>query len=379
MTMTATYSPEDNALRLYATTRLDAETYKRVKEAGFRWAPQQELFKAPMWTPAREDLLLELCGSIDDEDTSLVERAEARAERFEDYSEKRATEAGSTHKAVESIMRFIPPGQPLLVNHHSYKHALKDKERIENGLRKAVSLWRTSQYWTDRAAGALRHAKYKERPDVRARRIKTLEADLRKYERNYKDAATKLRLWSQEGLTLAQAQQIANFCHVIVCETDGSRWSAWDVLRPDADRYTRCPAWTVDQVVAHMQTAYPPYLAICQRWIEHYTNRISYERALLETAGGIAADQVRPEKGGACKCWVGRLRQEWTLIQKVNKVSVTVEDNWGNNGTNFTRTVPITDLQALMSKADVEAYRAEGRLQMNAYQSGFWVLSEPSL
>ena len=37
-----------------------------------------------MWTPEREDLLLELCGEIEDEDTTLIERAEARAERFED-------------------------------------------------------------------------------------------------------------------------------------------------------------------------------------------------------------------------------------------------------------------------------------------------------
>ncbi len=40
MTYTATYSPEDNKLRLYASERLDAETYAKVKKAGFSWAPQ---------------------------------------------------------------------------------------------------------------------------------------------------------------------------------------------------------------------------------------------------------------------------------------------------------------------------------------------------
>lgn len=87
----ATYSPEDNKLRLYASTRLDPELYARVKAAGFKWAPKQDLFVAPMWTPGREDLLMELAGDIGDEDTSLVDRAEARAERFEGYSEKRST------------------------------------------------------------------------------------------------------------------------------------------------------------------------------------------------------------------------------------------------------------------------------------------------
>ena len=42
--MQATYSPEDNKLRLYSHTRLDSETYAKVKAAGFRWAPKQELF-----------------------------------------------------------------------------------------------------------------------------------------------------------------------------------------------------------------------------------------------------------------------------------------------------------------------------------------------
>ena len=64
----ATYSPDDNKLRLYAGGRLPADLYARVKAAGFKWAPQQQLFVAPMWTPQREDLALELCGEIDDEE-----------------------------------------------------------------------------------------------------------------------------------------------------------------------------------------------------------------------------------------------------------------------------------------------------------------------
>ena len=78
----ATYSPDDNKLRLYAVSRLDPETYKKVHDAGFRWAPKQALFVAPAWTPGREDVLLSLAGEIVDEDSTLAERQEARAERF---------------------------------------------------------------------------------------------------------------------------------------------------------------------------------------------------------------------------------------------------------------------------------------------------------
>jgi len=93
MTYTATYSPEDNKLRLYSSTRLDRELYARVRGAGFIYAPKQELFVAPMWTPEREDFLIELCGEIDDEDKSLVERAEERADLFVDYKDKRISDA----------------------------------------------------------------------------------------------------------------------------------------------------------------------------------------------------------------------------------------------------------------------------------------------
>jgi hypothetical protein len=37
--------------KVYSATRLDKDLYNRVKTAGFKWAPKQELFAAPAWTP----------------------------------------------------------------------------------------------------------------------------------------------------------------------------------------------------------------------------------------------------------------------------------------------------------------------------------------
>jgi hypothetical protein len=194
---TATYSPDDNTLRLYASTRLSPDDDARVKAAGFRWAPQQDLFVAPMWTPHREDLLLELAGEIDDEDTSLTDRASDRAERFDHYHDRRLQEAARTHAAVSALADGIPLGQPILVGHHSERRARRDAERIQPGTVKAVQLWRTSEYWTRRAAGALRHAKYKERPDVRARRIKTLDTAARNATRQLEASDALVAHWRQ--------------------------------------------------------------------------------------------------------------------------------------------------------------------------------------
>lgn len=315
---TATYSPDDNKLRLYPGYRLSAEEYNRVKVAGFKWAPKQELFVAPMWTPGREDLLIEMCGEIGDEDTSLLDRAEERADRFEDYSDKRQKEAESARARVSSIADNIPLGQPILIGHHSERHARKHAEQIENGMRKAVKAWETSQYWEYRAAGAIAHAKHKERPDVRARRIKTIEAEKRKTERNKAEAEKWLGAWSKDGLTFDEAVNISNYCWLDLPRKEGDR--------PDFDQEPSANAAltnaypnlyaprTVAEVVEVAKRRYPPTVAHCARWIAHYENRLIYERAMLAEQGGTAADKFNLEIGGRVL-----VRGEWTTIVRINK------------------------------------------------------------
>ncbi len=277
---TATYSPDDNKLRLYASSRLDAETYARVKAAGFAWAPKQELFVAPMWTPAREDLALELAGEIGDEDKSLTERAEERAERFDDYSAKRAADANRAHEAVADIAERFEFGQPILVGHHSERKARKDAERMESGMRRAVNAFETSQYWVGRAAGAIRAAKYKEKPEVRARRIKTIEADKRKAERNIAEAQKHLDLYARpEGLTPSEKYP-HGILFAYLCAWGGG-------LSYEAARALEKAPETLPEVLASATKGQHAYIAHLQRWIAHYDNRLAYERAMLGEAGRL--------------------------------------------------------------------------------------------
>ncbi len=386
MKHTATYSPEDNKLRLYPAHRLDADDYAKVKAAGFAWAPKQELFVAPAWTPAREDLLLAMCeDGIGDEDTSLVERAEDRAERFEDYSAKREKDAERAHAAVSAIADGIPLGQPILVGHHSERHARRDAEKIENGMRRAVNAWKTARYWEQRAAGALAHAKYKELPGVRARRIKTLEAERRKIERAEAKREACRKIWERVQ-TLDDAR--------IVCGRTEAGWLSCckhptldqylhpsDVLPfEDRDEYKRTtyPTWTLEQVKERAAIAYAPPGPDhhSTRWLEHLDNRLAYERAMLAESGGTVADRTKPEKAGAVRCWCSPRGGGWSKVQKVNKVSVTVLDNWGNGGKDFTRTVPFTDLRGVMTAAEVEQARADGRM-VGEDSRGFALTGEP--
>ena len=295
---TATYSPDDNKLRIYTESRLDKETYQRSRNAGFRWAPKQELFYAT-WSPKAEDFAIELAGQIDDDDSSLMDRAEDRSERFEQYSDNRARDAEQAREAVDRIADNIPLGQPILIGHHSQKHAERDAKRIENGMRKAIKAFKTSEYWTYRAKAAIRHASYKERPDVRARRIKKLEAALRKQNKNHDKAALLRGRWAEILTTdkvrkkngepttaMERALHLTNFYdHSSFCFTldeyprdePASQYegpmSLWSALEGGVI--------TVEQAQAIAVPRHTRGVEYALRWIEHLENRLAYERAML--------------------------------------------------------------------------------------------------
>jgi hypothetical protein len=367
---TATYSPEDDKLRLSAAVRLDEETYKRVDAAGFRWAPKQQVFFA-VWSPAREDLLLELAGEIGDEDTSLVQRAEERAGRFDGYSTRRAEEAHRAKAAVAELADGIPFGQPILVGHHSERRARRDAEKIQRGMQQAVRLWDTASYWTDRAAGALRRAKYLERPDVRARRIKKLESERRKMVRQQKDGESAVKVWStlHEPGRLKRDGVPLTFREATLYVAGNSRTAPMGVYCDLVDEKI-----TPEEAQARAVAAAERAAALAERWVAHLDNRIAYERAMLNEAGGTEADKTRPEKGGAVRCWASPGHGAgWSYIRKVNRVSVTVADSYGPGSRVFTRTMPFDKLLAVMTAAEVEAARAEGRITEAEDGTGFFL------
>lgn len=321
---TATYSPEDNKLRMSPAHRLDKAEYERFKANGFAWAPKQELFVAGMWTPEREDLLIELCGEIDDEDKSLVERAEERAERFEGYSENRAEDAERARNHVASIADGIPMGQPILVGHHSERHARRDADKIENGMRRAVKMWETAKYWEDRAAGALAHAKYKELPAVRHRRIKGIEADMRKAIKSRDDVAARFKAWvmcaaiEDDEKRAKVALIIANTCGSFQMprkEGDKEGFNC-DVYEALTGGYPSIYAPRTLAEVLEQTTGprYPRTIARYERWIQHYQNRLAYERAMLAEGGGLVAQNHDIQLGG--RVLVGGV---WLPVTKINR------------------------------------------------------------
>jgi len=76
----------------------------------------------------------------------------------------------------------------------------------------------------------------------------------------------------------------------------------------------RCGIARREHDEARAQEVYPPLIAHYQRWIDHYANRIEYEKAMLDEGGGLVADQVAFEVGGRVL-----VRGEWVTILKINK------------------------------------------------------------
>lgn len=144
-----------------------------------------------------------------------------------------------------------------------------------------------------------------------------LAADLRKQERVKADAERFEKLWSAEGLTWERARSIANYDHTSRCYTlaeyprelpvsqyEGPMglWSALDGII------------TAEQAVAIAILVHQVTMDRAERWIQHLTNRIEYERAMLGDNVVAERPEVNLEVGGRVL-----IRKEWVTILKLNK------------------------------------------------------------
>lgn len=321
--MRATYSPEDNKLRVYPDgERVDSvlsdQEYEKFKSAGYRWAAKQECFVCPRWTPSAENWALDLAGEIDDEDYSAAERSADRAERYGDYRDKRANEAGAAADAFAA--------GPSSYGAQSAARAERLAARHDRHRGNAVNCWDKAEYWQERTRGVIRHALHRAKPEVRRSRIKRLEAEQRKHEKERASAVRAFRAW-QSIPTLAGADEAGNrdsgaWKIAYICANTHSH--GFDYEHPRTGRKS--------SLYSHLTDATDPitpaesaslYLAgrsdpaddasRWARWSRHYELRLEYERAMLANEGGAATD-VEIEPGG----WVGKFQ-----VQQVNRSAAT--------------------------------------------------------
>ncbi len=311
----ATYCPEDDKLRLYVG-RVPRDEYEALRREGWTSTPKQSEagqgeFVA-VWTESREDTALSYAGFIGDEDAGPAERAAARAERFAGYREARREDAGYYADRYD--------GQPMAHGFQDPRRAERAAARHDRQADHAVNNWERAEYWTSRTAGVISNALHRASPGVRMGRIKILEAEIRKSEKNWQEYEDRRALWIKFQDNPEAIRTLA-----------GNSWSYGDEYQHPRNPEKRS-AWLSDmmeeqdpitaaEAVALYLEKNQSFAGVESRWMQHARLRLAYENQMIEAEGGRAG-AVDMEPGG----WLGG-RQ----IVKANKsnasgrvVSVTV-------------------------------------------------------
>jgi hypothetical protein len=212
-----THTRQDGTV-VEGTARGDG-TAEILKRAGFRWAPSIKAWivqqsrdrEAKTWKidAAAEGLRaagFEVAVSIDDTprafadaEADRAERIADRAERLEDRAGRAAAESEARYAAARQMLDIIPPGQPILVGHHSERRHRRDLERIDNNLRRSVEEERNAKHYQRAAAVAGDYTARRESLPTTLRRIGKLEAEERKTRRDMEPCPVSGKRVKPEG------------------------------------------------------------------------------------------------------------------------------------------------------------------------------------
>jgi hypothetical protein len=236
--------------------------------------------------------------AMEDAEADRAERMDDRAAALRAKAARKGAEAAGRHAAADAISDGIPMGQPILVGHHSERRHRRDLERMHNHTRKGIELGREAEQAAGRAESAERHMDVRQAPGVVARRIERLEADRRKVQRNL------------DGYTRNHRDHSGAIYHQ-------------EVSAPASGRYREqmeASAAELDEKI-------------------RYWKGVQAEQRESGTPAPPGPDSVKV--GDWVGSWAG-----WREVVRVNKVSVTVWDDYGNGPeSRFKRTIRFSDIR----------------------------------
>lgn len=94
------------------------------------------------------------------------ERREARAARLREQAERKDAQAAAARQAERQILDRIPPGQPILVGHHSEKRHRRDLARADSLMRKSLDTGDAARARADEIERQADAAIYDDDPDA---------------------------------------------------------------------------------------------------------------------------------------------------------------------------------------------------------------------
>lgn len=255
---------------------------------------------------------------FEEQEADRADRMDDRATALHAKADRKAGEAEHRYQAAREIGDNIPMGQPVLVGHHSERGHRRDLARMDGHMRASVEADREATTAADRAAAAERHMDARNNPRRVYRRIRKLEADLRRAQR-YLDGYTTRHLDGQGN-----------------------------------------PVYVFEHGPAEGRGKEQHELEVA-----HLTEQLRGWREALDAAKSagvwVPTELADVSKGDWIKSWAG-----WKQVVRVNKVSVTVEDSCGEGRPTFTRTIKIDEIREHRTNSPFEPTPAEVAIDLDA-------------
>ena len=211
-------------------------------------------------------------------------RKVAKAERYQGYAKNAEARSQAAGDRVRQITDRIPFGQPILVGHHSERHARADQKRIERGMDKSVSEGQKAKYFERQSLSLERQAEDTHSFRFICNRIEEKTAEVAKYKRLLNG---QYYVYSEPGSMVISDDYRAQLNGLLAA---------------------------AEEALAHWQK-----------------RKLDF--------GEEVPSPTTIQVGMAVQSWAG-----WNNVLRVNPKSVTIQDRWPG-GTEFKRTIKYQDIR----------------------------------
>jgi hypothetical protein len=146
----------------FIVTGTKYEDRTEMRGLGLRWDRDQKAWRGKLTPKDAEKLKKRFTVETDEEFTKsrqreqLREKRLAKAEKYEEWAEKQEQKKKELFDEHDKLLSVIPPGQPILVGHHSEKRHRKHLEHIDNLGKKGLEAMKQAESHKRKAA-TLKH------------------------------------------------------------------------------------------------------------------------------------------------------------------------------------------------------------------------------
>lgn len=162
-------------------TREQPELYEALKANKWKWGGYRKQWFTPSHFP-------DLPQGMFYANAGPAFYSEENAERIEARATK-ARETSTAHlERSDKLASIIPDGQPMLIDHYSYRSDLSYRKKIWRQMDLFVAFYKKAEWLDNRAEGSRRLQRRTTNISMMQNRLDRLQADLRYVRRNYEEA-----------------------------------------------------------------------------------------------------------------------------------------------------------------------------------------------